>query len=285
MARTNSETLRRIRHLEKSHDPYPELLKWLVDYFVNESKTNSKGKVGTEQELHDDYLSSLKSITDFVCGEVNSPGRKRGDLFKVDNNHQRWFNSKPAKYFVEEFIRELEVTDPIIDKEFDDFEALFNETVTHQKSYIGPTALYDFALRFGWNRNVYAGKDVIVPEKRVYLHTGPLRSAVLVFDLLEGEADVFPQFEVNYNVKAGPREASSYYVMFDELPELFKASGMKAKDVEHFLCIMFPELLTLIKKKFPSRYKGIEDKEIKTMIKVLDKHLKDPKYKASKRKK
>ena len=209
----------------------------LIKRFAEKSEVKNKSEI----EAHDLYLSKLRGITDFICGEVNDRTLPDYREFKVDREHQRYLDTELRRPYVRKFINFHKNIRPIKDLEFNNFEELFEYTAKNRQPYIGPTCVYDFALRFGWNRNKYAGKDVILPEKYVYFHTGPLRSAILLSELLSN----FPLFEPNII-------PASYRIPIKELYSVipaFKKYNLRAKDIEHFLCLNFEGIRALLELK------------------------------------
>lgn len=220
---------------------------------------NGENGVDNKSEEHKIYLSKLKSITDFLCGEINNNSDPNYRKFHVEKNHQRFLNSKKGKVSAENFIEYHENSNPIKDYDFEDFEELFAHVSNKSFDLIGPTCIYDFCLRFGWNRNTIANKPKIEPEKYVYFHSGPLRTAILLRLLIS----TFPLFERN------PKKDSFRIAVADlyrAIPE-FKKYKMCARDLEHFLCTYFNDIKMLVENKIGRIINEEDIKLKKSMIK------------------
>lgn len=161
--------------------------------------------------MHERYLSSLKGMVDYICGQPNE-GKKP----YVFDDHQ-WNLRFPSRHcIVDAMVTGLKY----IDKEnFEDFDQLIDYVAERRIEHFGDTAIYDFALRYGWNRH-----PRIIPKQFVYIHSKPLRAANRLKELgyLKGVARKLP--------------LSSYS---EALP------GLEAIDVEHFLCLFHDEIMHL----------------------------------------
>lgn len=182
-------------------------------------------------------ISMLKSITDFVCGAVNDPKVPGYRKFNVDMHHQRFYNANKAKPFIEDFIYDLEEDNPIREIDFNNFEELFCEVAIRAKKvkYVGPLGVYDFSVRFGWNRASFAGKPQIVPQEYVYIHSNPLLSSILLAEL----DPTFPKFIRNENLNG------SFRLPYADMHEVFKRNSMDAFMTEDFLCHKFDDILEM----------------------------------------
>lgn len=204
-------------------------------------------------------ISTFTTITDFVCGAVNDPKVHGYRKFNVDKRHQRYYNTKDAKPFIEKFIYDLEVANPIREFDFNNFEELFSEVAIRAKKvkYVGAVGVYDFSIRFGWNRNVFAGKPQIVPQEFVYIHSNPLLSSILLAEL----DPTFPKFIKNDNVNW------SFRLPYDKMHEVYKKNTMDAFMIEDFLCHSFDYILDM--------YNDLSGNHIKKDdIKMDEKYLK-----------
>lgn len=199
---------------------FPGSLDELIKAFAECPDKNGDNNI----KAHDDYLTHLRCITDYVCGAVNSSTLPQ--KFEVDS-HQHYYNTAAAKPYIHKFIDDCIANAALRTPTFD-FEQLFDEVASMPRKYVQAVGVYDFALRFGWNRFRDYGIPNVVPDKYVYLHADPLKSAVLL-QLL----GLFPAFEIN-TVK------DSYKVKYSLLPRAFSKYGLRAKDVEHFLCVFYP---------------------------------------------
>ena len=204
-----------------NHHKFPRTLDELVKSFAECPDKNGDSNI----KVHDDYLTHLLSITDYVCGAVNASIHPL--KFNVDYNHQHYYNTAAAKPHIHKFIDDCIARTALRTPTFD-FEQLFDEVASIPRTYVQAVGVYDFALRFGWNRFRDYGIPNVVPEKYVYLHADPLKSAVLL-QLL----GLFPAVERN-------KVNDSYKVEYSLLPPVFSKYGLNAKDVEHFLCIYYP---------------------------------------------
>ncbi|MDE6339575.1 MAG: hypothetical protein K2K97_07290 [Muribaculaceae bacterium] len=109
-------------------------------------------------------------------------------------------------------------------EDFADFEALYDYVDLKKMEYFGNTCVYDFALRYGWNRT-----HRVVPRDFVYIHSKPFRSAKRLFEL-------------GYIPELGRRLPLSTYTTL-------LGPGMNAMDVEHFLCLYHEEIMNLPKRQ------------------------------------
>lgn len=165
------------------------------------------------QQTHEAYLSKLKNITDYICGVPNDREAPGGAPYKFDT-HQ-WHLRFPSRSIV---VDNMAVKLKDIDNEdFADFEALYDYVDRRKEKYFSDTCVYDFALRYGWNRT-----SRISPKDFVYIHSKPLESAKKLKDLgYIPEVGHFLPLS-NYSALLGP--------------------GMNAMDVEHFLCIYHDQI-------------------------------------------
>lgn len=198
---------------------------------------------------HENYLSKLNKIVDYVCGEVNLIDEEDYKEYTV-NGHQQRFNMPEVKPKVREFIAELTKSLPPREGQLESFEDLFELVSNCKKEFIGGTAIYDFCLRFSWNE-----KKDIIPEERVYLHSKPVKSAVMLIELMPD----FPKLRKN-------KVNGSYYIPFKELPDLFIKNGLGAKDVEHMFCCNMKDILKVY------NYKTRQNKKEED-VRVLKKHI------------
>lgn len=209
----------------------------------------AKNHYNTRLKSHNSYLSSLCGITDYVCGKRNDPNSPGYKEFNV-SGHQQWFNRNDIKPFVKAFISDLNNNMPLLKDSFGNFEQLFDKVTEFTKKFVKATAVYDFCLRYAWNE-----KRNIIPEERVYFHTEPAKSAVLLIEMIPD----FPKLQKNTLNK-------SYYIPFKNLPEIFAKNGLKAKDVEHLFCCDLEAFLDFYNNKTGKKRKP-ED------IRVLKKHI------------
>ena len=198
------------------------LLESLVSDYLNRKfewpKYPDKG-AATAQEWHDIYLSSLVDMTDFICGERNSTKVFGGKPY-VFNIHQ-WNLRLPSRQNVVDLMAKKLVN--IDDNDFGDFEELIDYVEDRKVSYFGETAVYDFALRYGWNHS-----PAIKPSKYVYIHSKPRKAAQHLAD---------HGYLKNITKLERKMELEKYQELL--LP------GMEASDVEHFLCCYHDEILRL----------------------------------------
>lgn len=191
----------------------------LVDTYLHKKH----GWKGTEQLVTDKeglelYLNSLGDLTEFICGEPNTSKVPTGKDYKL-NGHQRqplngkWdvINSMGKK------LAGLKGTD------YKSFEELIDAVENLKEPWFGPTAIYDFSLRFGWHQT-----PRIEPEEYVYVHSIPEKSAIKLRDL-------------GYLKNVGRR------IPINEFPSEMRKEGMTAKDIENFLCI-FSEAINKLQK-------------------------------------
>lgn len=182
----------------------------LIDHYLNE-KIGCKysGKKETTQECHVRYLDHLEDITDFICGEHNEIKIPDGPTYKV-NNHQRSLRFTSRQPVINDMAEKLK---DIQNETFNSFEELYDYINQRRLPWFGDTCVYDFALRYGWHLN-----PRVEPEKYVYLHSKPKAAA----EILKGKG--YFQHDL------------SKPILFESLRKEFKTPGMKAIDVEHFLC-------------------------------------------------
>lgn len=170
------------------------------------------------KEDHENYLSTLKTITDFICGLPNKIEAPDGPTYQI-HNHQWPIRCKSRQHKVNIMAENLKD----IDKEiFKDFEDLRTYVEKRRISYFGDTCIYDFSLRYGWNHT-----PRIEPKDYVYIHAKPRKSAEHLYNL-----GYIPKIDTklplsNYNALLRP--------------------GMTAADVEHFLCCKHKEIMNLKK--------------------------------------
>lgn len=203
----------------------------------------------TEIKSHENYLSKLGKIVDYVCGKVNLIDEPSYKEYTV-SGHQQRFNMPKVKQEVRKFITELTNSLPSREGQLKSFEDLFELVSDCKKDFIGGTAIYDFCLRYSWNE-----KKDIIPEERVYLHSKPVKSAVMLIELIPE----FPKLREN-------KVKGSYYIPFKELPDLFVKNGLGSKDVEHMFCCNMKDILRVY------NYKTSQNKKEKD-IRVLKKHI------------
>lgn len=208
---------------QEIHEPrHPKTLEELVRKYLSHKNANpafpDMGEK-TDQEWHDVYLSSLDDMTDFICGERNSTKAPHGSKYRL-NTHQWSFGFPRRKHIVNVMAEKLSGIDEL---EFDSFEDLIEYVHSCKEKFFGHTAIYDFALRYGWNHD-----PQIKPEKFVYVHTKPWESA-------------------KHLIKEG--YLSEIKKLRRQLPlEKYKElllPGMTAHDVEHFLCVYHDEIKKL----------------------------------------
>ncbi|MDE6479156.1 MAG: hypothetical protein K2L45_02715 [Muribaculaceae bacterium] len=174
--------------------------------------------VSTTQEWHDIYLSSLVNIIDFICGEINDTKVPRPPY--IFNIHQWNFRFPSRQPIVEKMAKKLENIDSI---DFENFEDLIDYVEEQKEPHFGETAIYDFALRYGWNRN-----PQIKPKEYVYIHSKPRRAAQHLVD--HGYLKEIEKLERKMKL--------------EKYKELL-LPGMTAHDIEHFLCCYHDEIFTL----------------------------------------
>ena len=168
------------------------------------------------RQSHGDYLSSLRTTTDYICGEVNPVEAPSGSPY-ILNGHQ-WHLRFPSRRPTVDTVAALwEGRDK---KTFTDFEELYAAVEKIKQPYFGDTCIYDFALRYGWNQD-----PRVVPERYVYIHSKPLESARRLFEL-------------GYIPKIARRLPLSDCAAL-LLP------GMTAMDIEHFLCVYHRQIMKL----------------------------------------
>ncbi len=195
----------------------------LVKHYLNHKSTDWAGFEGiplTAKEAHESYLSALDDITDFICGQKNETKVPDGPPYVLDE-HQ-WNLRFPRRLLiVNDMARRLKDIDH---ESFNDFEELIAYVEKRRVPHFGDTAVYDFALRYGWKQT-----PRLNPEKFVYIHSKPRRSAVRLYQLgyLEEIGRCLPLEK--YNILLLP--------------------GMTAADVEHFLCVYHDEIMKLKKKQ------------------------------------
>ncbi|MDE5750782.1 MAG: hypothetical protein K2H87_08465 [Duncaniella sp.] len=150
-------------------------------------------------------------MVDYICGQPN--GEKEPYVFDI---HQ-WNLRFPSRHHI---VADMKAKLQCIDREdFNDFEQLIDYVAERRQPHFGDTAIYDFALRYGWNRDPRR-----VPERFVYVHSKPLRAALRLKEL-------------GYlNEVARKLPLTSYA---EALP------GLAAMDVEHFLCLFHDEIMKL----------------------------------------
>lgn len=192
----------------------------LVDMYLHK-KHGWKGtdQLVTDKEGLELYLNSLSDLTDFICGEPNKEEKVPEGKNYILNGHQRrplngkWdvINSMGKK------LKDLE------EKNFKSFEELIDAVEKLKERWFGPTAIYDFSLRFGWHQS-----PRIEPKEYVYVHSIPEKSAGKLRDL-------------GYLKKVSRR------IPFNEFPSEMRKEGMTAKDIENFLCIFHDAIMNLKK--------------------------------------
>ena len=195
-------------------------LSTLVDIYLTEKHAWKKmpEKVGTDKELLELYLDSLEDLTDYICGENTKEKVPEGTHYVLNGHQKRPLNGKyEVINSMGKKLKELE------GKKFDTFESLIEEVEKRKEKWFGPTAIYDFALRFGWHQN-----PRIEPKEYVYVHSIPAQSANRLREL-------------------GYLKTVSRKIPFSNFPKEMRKEGMTAKDVENFLCI-FAEEINKLKK-------------------------------------
>ncbi len=194
----------------------------LVRHYLYGKYTNKKQKEKgekTPQEWHDDYLTSLEDITDYICGEKNTEKAPDGSNY-IFNSHQWNFKFPSRQPIVNSMATKLK---DIYDVKFNDFEELIDYVESKKESHFGETAIYDFSLRYGWNQN-----PPIKPQAYVYVHSKPREAAKYLVD--HGFLKRISNLERRMKLES-----------YEEL----LLPGMTASDVEHFLCCYHDEILKL----------------------------------------
>lgn len=193
----------------------------LVKEYLYKKKYNKFFKKElTDKEAHEEYLSSLQTLTDFICGEVNVDRVPKGNKYILNGHQRRPLNGKW------DLINKMGQNLKDLDNEsFDDFEQLFEYIKSKKVDWFGPTSFYDIALRHGWHR-----KPRVEPVKYVYAHAKLLNVA----KKLE---------ELGYLKKAGPR------MPIEDFSKEIRQPGMTASDIEHFICMKYTDILNLERTK------------------------------------
>ena len=192
----------------------------LVDIYLHKKHEWKKmtDKPITDKEGLELYLNSLTDLTDFICGEKNIEKVPIGKHYILNGHQKRPLN---GKYWVINSmgakLKELE------GRKFESFEDLIEEVEKRKENWFGPTAIYDFALRYGWHQD-----PRVEPKEYVYVHSIPEKSAIHLKNL-------------GYLKTVGRR------IPFREFPEEMRKEGMTAKDIENFLCIFTEEIHNLKK--------------------------------------
>ena len=191
----------------------------LVDMYLHKKhKWKSTEQLVTDKEGLELYLNSLKDLTDFICGEPNESKVPDGKNYKLNGHQRRPLNGKwDVINSMGEKLKDLN------GKDFKSFEELIDKVESQKETWFGPTAIYDFSLRFGWHQT-----PRIEPKEYVYVHSIPEKSAIKLQEL-------------GYLKKVSRR------IPFKDFPTEMRKKGMTAKDIENFLCI-FNEAITKLKK-------------------------------------
>ena len=170
----------------------------------------------TLHEQHEDYLDSLTDMTDWICGAVNETKIPDGPPYNVDV-HQRFIRVAKNQHLINLIPEKLK---NLKDQEFKNFEEIYEFVKKSDVKGFGPTAYYDFSLRYGWHLT-----PRIQPKEKVYVHSKPGLSAQALKD--KGYIKV----EISNPMKR------------DDFPIEIRNSRMDAADIEHFLCI-YKKLIT-----------------------------------------
>ena len=191
------------------------------DYLTrkDENKDYPDIPASTAQEWHDIYLLSLEDITDFICGAKNTTKAPNGPKYVFDI-HQWNLRFTRRQPIVNSMARKLK---NIEDVYFRSFEDLIDYVEERKEPHFGETAVYDFALRYGWNHN-----PQIKPTEFVYIHSKPRRAAQHLVD--HGYLKEIEKLERKMKLE-------KYKGLL--LP------GMTAHDIEHFLCCYHDEIFKL----------------------------------------
>lgn len=167
---------------------------------------------------HENYLSSLRNLTEYVCGTHNEVEAPDGPPYRFVFDSHQWFLRFPSRQpVVNDFIKSWATCDK---ESFTDFEDLYETVKKHKVKYFGETCIYDFALRYGWNQN-----PRIVPKDFVYIHSKPLEAAKHLHQL-----GLIPELAI--------RTPLSNY-------DIFMRAGLDARDVEHLLCCYHDDIMSL----------------------------------------
>lgn len=202
----------------------------LIDDFLTHQYRNrdARRKI-TTKDLQEFYLDRLKNTLDFICGKPQAPGALVSGIFHY-GRHQRYFAKKAYKGMVEKMHHHLNGLNP---NDFKGFEDLHDHVENIKKGNrvdsngFGPTAIYDFSLSFAWNHFRTTGNRRLLPKDFVYLHAGPMRSAVLL--KAAGKLD-----SIGVRVPVGDFHVPA-----------FPSPVMEAKDMENFLCHYFGDIQRL----------------------------------------
>ena len=174
------------------------------------------GSDKTLHEQHEDYLDSLKDMTDWICGAVNETKIPYGPPYIVDV-HQRYLRVKGHQPLINKIPGKL---NDLEDQEFKNFEEIYEFVKKSNVKGFGPTAYYDFSLRYGWHLT-----PRIQPEEKIYVHSKPGLAAQALKE--KGYINV----EITNPMKR------------EDFPAEIRNSRMDAADIEHFLCI-YKNLIT-----------------------------------------
>ena len=191
-------------------------LEQLVDFYLHKKISNKEGDLLSHKEHLEKFLSSLEDLTAYICGLNNVEKVPNVKKYVLNGHQKRPLNGKP--HIINKMGENLEN----IDKEkFDNFEELIDYVEARREKFFGPTAIYDFALRYGWNR-----EERIEPEKYVYVHAIPEDSAKILKEL-------------------GYLKTVTRRIPITDFPKEMRQPGMTAKDIENFLCVFHDEILKL----------------------------------------
>lgn len=189
----------------------------LVDMYLHKKhKYKNTEILVTDKEGLELYLDELEDITDFICGEPNKNKIPSKGPYKLNGHQSRPLNGKwEVINSMGEKLREFN------NRSFVSFEELIDEVDGLKEKWFGPTAIYDFSLRFGWHQT-----PRIEPKKYVYVHSIPEKSAIRLKEL-------------------GYLKEINRRIPYVDFPSEMKKEGMTAKDIENFLCIFHEEISKL----------------------------------------
>lgn len=201
-----SETTKKLPPGSKLKRPFT--LEDLVKDYLEE--VGYCGKDGTLHEQHEHYLDSLTDMTDWICGVKNDTKIPDGPHYEVDV-HQRYLRVEKNQHLINAIPGQLK---ELFQQKFHDFEDIYDFVKRSNVKGFGPTAYYDFSLRYGWHLN-----PRIKPEQRIYVHSKPGLAAIALKEKGYITVDI-----------TNPMKR-------EDFPDEIKNSKMDAADIEHFLCV------------------------------------------------
>ena len=180
------------------------------------------GKNNTLHEQHELYLDSLTDMTEWICGMENENKIPAGPPYNVDV-HQRFLRMKGNQHLINDIPGKLQ---DLSKQKFQVFEDIYDYVKGCKIKGFGPTAYYDFSLRYGWHLN-----PRITPVGKIYVHSKPGLSAMVLREKGYIDADIINPMN---------RE---------DFPDEIKNSKMDAAEIEHFLCVYYKYIKQLQNKK------------------------------------